>query len=337
MRDINLKNKVVLKLMTRVRFIDIAKGILMVMVVIHHIPAVANKIGFAFSVDFKYYNLAITPFFMPAFFIITGFCSNFSKPIVQFLKNNIKSIIIPGFFLGIINNWIVLISESCTNPIEYLKLGFRTLLLYGGPYWFLSALFLSKLIYWLINRFINDNTLKIFILLLCVFVGVYMYNEFESYNYWYLFHSLMLVPFLYIGKLVNKVNMNTSYIFLYIAVLCICYYADSIPTVTATVKMSLLQIPIFIYLSFTGTMALMYICNFINNNAILEFFGKNTLIFYGIHISLLFAIFRIVIACDIPITFFTILVIFIICILCCSVASVVLNTRYLRFIIGKFD
>lgn len=63
----------------RIHYIDIAKGILIICVVITHTPAFAKTYG----VDGFQWLESLRPlfnsYFMPAFFCITGFCTNFGK------------------------------------------------------------------------------------------------------------------------------------------------------------------------------------------------------------------------------------------------------------------
>lgn len=83
----------------RLHYIDVFKGICIMLVVIHHSPLALNG-GFAPSGTFLWLlNNFIIAFFMPAFFVATGYCSNFSKPFKIFLWQNVKSILIPCYCL----------------------------------------------------------------------------------------------------------------------------------------------------------------------------------------------------------------------------------------------
>lgn len=83
----------------RLTYIDVAKGLLMVLVVFHHVDGNATKYGIINSAvdDIHAFSNIFVSFFMPCFFIITGYCSNFTKPFVRFLLGSIKGIMLPAF------------------------------------------------------------------------------------------------------------------------------------------------------------------------------------------------------------------------------------------------
>ena len=74
----------------RITYIDVAKGILILFVVYGHIYGHAKYLNFA-SVDWirQSCNFFI-PFYMPCFFVITGFCSSFKKPFLKFIWQSFK-------------------------------------------------------------------------------------------------------------------------------------------------------------------------------------------------------------------------------------------------------
>lgn len=114
------------KSMERLRFIDATKGILIFLVIAGHVPFAMIKLGGIPSSAIELwgeinYN-TFASFYMPSFFFITGYCSNFSKPLETFIKDNLATLILPCLLLS-----------SPTN-------------------WFVMALFVAKLLYYYINR-----------------------------------------------------------------------------------------------------------------------------------------------------------------------------------------
>lgn len=81
--------------------IDVLKGILILLVVLNHISGVARKVGVEdMTIDVLHVLRDLyVPFFMPAFFIVTGMCSSFSKPFSSFLITNLKTLIFPSIIL----------------------------------------------------------------------------------------------------------------------------------------------------------------------------------------------------------------------------------------------
>ena len=89
----------------RIPYIDVAKGILILLVVYDHLPDVYMYLLNLSNSHIEYLNdtqWIFKLFFMPAFFCITGMCSNFNKNFKPFLISNLKTLIVPNVLLGII-------------------------------------------------------------------------------------------------------------------------------------------------------------------------------------------------------------------------------------------
>jgi len=142
----------------RLDYIDVAKGILIILVVLGHS-------SFPFS---KY----IYWFHMPSFFIISGF---FIKPyqtyvlLFQNIKTLLKKLFIPYIlymtFFFLISRWWLFRDCNWSGIFERI-----TPLLIGGReisgqyaiFWFISTLFIAKVIVYVLNYFVKD-TRKIFL------------------------------------------------------------------------------------------------------------------------------------------------------------------------------
>ena len=75
----------------RKHWVDVAKGILIILVVWGHLDYFASTYAGTSIFSYKAYtNFAFLPYYMPAFFIVTGFCSSFESDFVPFLKKNIE-------------------------------------------------------------------------------------------------------------------------------------------------------------------------------------------------------------------------------------------------------
>lgn len=149
----------------RVEFLDIAKGIGIILVVWAHAKGP--------------YTRYIYQFHMPLFFLISGFLHNDRNTVAEFIKSKIRSIYIPF----IIWNLAVIVLKTCQNP-ELLK---KNLILiiqviltlnkdgqFFGATWFLGALFIVSIAYKLLDEYIQDAAWKrivimgIFIAIACV-------------------------------------------------------------------------------------------------------------------------------------------------------------------------
>lgn len=121
--------------MERKHFIDIAKGILILIVIVRH-QANITVLERGLNVTFLQYLIdeqcLYISYYMPAFFIITGYCTNFNISCLKFMKKKFCTIMIPAFTLGIINRDLRLLMLGEPNYIEYIKPGIRSLIANGG-------------------------------------------------------------------------------------------------------------------------------------------------------------------------------------------------------------
>lgn len=103
--------------------------------------------------------------------------------------------------------------------------------------------------------------------------------------------SLGSVFFVYFGCMLREKEGLFSkcsplgYIYPYV-LLMLLFLNLPIPASTANMA-SLILVPLFVPLSISGSMAFFTLCKKINSSAFLEYFGRNSLIVYGVHFKLL--------------------------------------------------
>ena len=72
----------------RIKYIDIAKGILIICVILGHITGIGMEYGGINNSYFEHTGYLLStlyvPFYMQAFFFISGYTSNFDKPFRPF-------------------------------------------------------------------------------------------------------------------------------------------------------------------------------------------------------------------------------------------------------------
>lgn len=130
--------------MEKKTFIDVAKGILIMLVVVVHVPIALHKMGFDYP--FVCYPTNETAFlydgfFMQAFFLLSGFASNFGKPFGAFLHGNIRGLLVPFLFLGIFTK--VLETLLFGDDFWTLSVGKERYFFLVETLWFLPAMFIA--------------------------------------------------------------------------------------------------------------------------------------------------------------------------------------------------
>lgn len=145
---------------TRIAWIDAARGLLIVLVVVGHAiigivdAGLTNKDGLLAELN-KY----IYTFHMPAFFFLSGLLawSSVNKNQKRFFHNILIRIAYPYFLWGTIQLLIMnLFSNFLNNPTPFDPLEFLNLVLRSpSPFWFLKVLFLIHVVYLVFMRYSN--------------------------------------------------------------------------------------------------------------------------------------------------------------------------------------
>ena len=334
----------------RISWIDIVKGICVLTVVVHHAHFIVS--GDYPIWGYNWLNGIIIGFFMSAFFVITGYCSNFNLPCIPFLWKNLKTIIVPCFCLYYLNHWIeeaksfFFYDADWITWSHFFSPGIRTFIREGGYYWFLIALFLAKMLYYVFNRFIKNPPAIIIVSLFLLLLAVVCAHLDQVPNYFYWQQAMILTPYLPLGVLLKEhgdIIKSKGWVSLSLYVFFISLFVlmgKSIPSVTRTIDISVLTIPVYLFLSLTGTMAIWWLSQIIGKSHLLEYFGKNTLIIYTLNFSVLglvstflFTIYEPQNALTFNLMFWLTIIISIVIL---SFLSLLLNVKYVRFVLGKF-
>ncbi len=154
------------KIEQRETWIDIAKGILIVFVIYGH--ATQNSI---------IKNL-FSSFYMPCFFILSGWLMKKEDDIAKFIRKKIKGVILPYIFFSLI--WILFCfvkSFIIESNFNIYRAFLSIIIPYSGSpggnvynLWFLPCLFLSQI---LVALFVYKNTFyKIIIGIICIIFAV---------------------------------------------------------------------------------------------------------------------------------------------------------------------
>ncbi len=276
----------------RIRYFDVAKGILIILLVFAHFKSAVIRIPYE-SPYFEYvygWNNIFTCFYMPAFFVISGYCSNFKKTAKFFISSLLKSLLLPIITLSL----LVVIGTSLIYHQDLL-LNLKQCVFHGGEFWFLWALFLGKAIVYIVenNKFISWGGQKsVIITFLLLVIGVALNQYKVGGNLFYYKHALIasfwiaVGAFLHTHPLLYEKSLKWSF-YAYPVVAVASFFKTS--DIVAGIYISMLTIPVHLFYSFFGTAFLLAICKKIGSCNWLEFWGKNSLIVYALHfVPLLF-------------------------------------------------
>lgn len=187
---------------------------------------------------------------------------------------------------------------------EKILVVIKQFILFGGGYWFLSALFFARLCFWFLYR-----CPQYIINVICViaFLSVFYLSKLPiDKEYWWFIHAIGLMPYLWLGHFFKNItyhydilNTNKYPIIIYVLAFVVtvilsrngftekeCFF--DVPGVTqGFININYSMILPLAILSISGSFALIEISKKIKSSRILEFIGRNSLVFYCAHIIVL--------------------------------------------------
>lgn len=275
-----------MSLKTRIIEIDIAKGILILFVLLGHSPI------------YEWAGACINSFHMAAFFFLSGLTYNYKGNLGEFFRKKTKGILLPYLEFSIVllifaflkhifhiggGNFDLLSGvESVLLPIS----GRQTTTVYG--LWFLPCLYLIEMLIstseWMNSR---CRFLGLFLVLLAATICIVLYLATGTAS------ILSILPigvfFLFCGKQFRchlQMLVKYKYIVLFIGLLLymITVYINA-TYFTYNIDLSSMNLgfwPIYIVSCLSGICIILSVC-FIVKSKILSFIGRDSLYYYGLH------------------------------------------------------
>lgn len=329
----------------RIEYFDVAKGILIILLLFHHYFCVVEAWGGQGYPEFSYLKqtqIIFVAFFMQCFFFISGYCSSLKKPWKDFLVSQIRQIVIPMLTFGLIANLC-----RCAYPIFSNNFSFSLPILFGMSYWFFWALLISKTFIFLILKFTQKARYYLTIAFLLTVLGIVLKTYNIGNGFLYINHALGSTFIVAFGLWCRqspdhykRLMSLSAYIYPWLLLL-LCLNHIRVPHFTAEIGVTRSDIPLFLATSLSGTLAFFYYLQHLKGklNSVFIFFGKNSLIVYGVHfyfLSIFVMLFHKVFAphdtCT-NIVYFT--AIYISEILCCTLWIFIFRLKFLRWLMGR--
>lgn len=263
----------------RIYYLDIAKALVIVGTILLHIGSFHAGFGsegdcWVFGKLVILVGLLHCPYSMPAFFMMRGYY-NKERSLVDEIKSGCKRLIVPMFLL------------------YYLP---------GGDQWFCYAMFFALIMYNLIHR-IPNKWAQFVIMLGIGILGAWMNEQDITWRYIHL--GCALLPFFWFGErcrwIIDNNKVGIFGLIGYIAMtLGICaangfsgsqlqelaYHIFINGASHLTIEGLLLCYPWALF----GTSAIFWIARLIKRNRILEFIGRNSMVFYLFHFNVLYGL-----------------------------------------------
>lgn len=258
--------------MNRQRYIDIAKGIGIILVVVGHLT------------DSEFQSF-IYLFHMPLFFFLSGLLFHYSD---NYIQKKTKQFVIPFLAFSIITFPIKYIERSILQGAMFFNVSYLSLQFYNIPLWFCISLYTISCIYFLLVKYCKNLSL-LFVLLLFFSFGGLVLSYYKVFLPLYLSQTLLAIPFYVMGHYSSKIKNTNS---LFIISIIILIYAQIIHVSTNISGLIVNHNPILFFLpALSGIYLIIYTSKIIENNIpnnnikeyLLSFLGRNSLYIFALH------------------------------------------------------
>ncbi len=186
----------------RIEFVDLAKGVCILLVVMNHI-GVPEYIPGLYAVK------------VPVFFVLSGLF--FLKKVNRggYLVNILKSIILPftvyylaSYTLFYLMNWIKPDLLGGNYSFSIIDV-FRQRNLFNGPLWFLLSLAEVELLFFTLWKYVKNEILRCCLILSIAMVG-FVLSEFKIFVPLWLDTTMVASLFFYFGILISRTGFLTD-------------------------------------------------------------------------------------------------------------------------------
>ena len=318
----------------RIKQIDMARGIAIILVIIGHAISDSNVM----------FNKFILSFHMPLFFVISGMCFSPQKSLfgfLNFVKKQIKKLLLPQMILGLIDIiyhfilYLFHIENSIKNPL---------LSVFG--WWFLLVAFFLSLIIEILKRIdLLSSNIKLIIIFMIDIVLCFVLLIFKwPYEGYYILY-INVIPFAmayYFAGIAFKtiylkvLNKNSYRYLMFIVGILLClltFYIAQINTPVTMFNNNYGNVGLFICSAGMGIIAV-FLFSIVLKNNIIEWCGNYSIIIYVLqfHVNMVLNFFvrKIMVSFDtyiqtIVVVIFSIIVVLMLSLFC---------SKYLWFLFG---
>ena len=267
----------------RLTYLDVAKGIGILLVVIGHVYAFNRQIVDRFFVIWLY------SFHMPLFFIISGMLIAYKdeKDIWKFVKKRIMGILIPYVFFSIFSIIVFAIVNDFSREVFVQNVKATICGVGIDTLWFLPALFFGEVIFFVLRNLLKNKYVICIISAIIYTLGNFMMKDYGLICL-FLGRICIAVGFIMIGNytmnLIRKRNMPW-YGLIVIAILSVI-----LSKINGLVDLNNLVFNnhiLYLINSLIGTYLILEISKLIDIDEI-TYWGRNTLIVMATHLNIIY-------------------------------------------------
>lgn len=267
---------------TRIHWIDIAKGILILCVFFGHTVSTPDVISV-----FIYY------FHMSAFFLLSGYCFSNKRRIKDFFLNKLKSLVLPIFTLGLSGAVVVAVLMYFLKheSVDWIWLFLNPVVQCGehGLLWYLAALFVDMFVFYALTKLTKERLILLNVISFVLGLGAFAFIKCFGFDIpWYIDTALVALPFISTGySMKNSGDFEkTGKWYFAVIFFVICFAVGKLNSIWfGSPEMhtnNYGNILLFYVSAISGSLMVCSISMLIRKSRVLEYFGKNSLIFYAL-------------------------------------------------------
>ena len=337
--------------MNRIPVFDIAKALLIISVFWFHVPQIylnwyqgTNEALVAInSVNY----IVFVSFFMVGFFVISGYFMNTTRTLWETIKRDSLALLFPILILSILSNLFYSIYPGTFSSRfgQFLTWGYWNI---GFGYWFIPALFINKLIMQILVRYVKKRTWVVLLSLLFCALGLLLKAKYASIiDVLFFKEALLMCPMTLVGFYCKQYDFEIcrsslrywalGYV---LTVLWLWMANNRIDGLNLGSRFPYDYLPMALWLGVSGTAFVLYLSSWLEKSIVLKRMGQLTLPMFCLNFFFIELFIRIFM----PLAnkggsvygWLFMIVVFLCSTLCAFVLSLVLDTKYLKWSLGKW-
>lgn len=267
----------------RIEFIDLAKGMCIMLVVLYHINRRYDMYPELFKI--------LSTFRMPLYFFLSGLFFKEYENFFGFLKRKTNKLLIPFLFFYLITSFLMpnLLYQFGYTVEKTQSLGISGLWAFlnkeqfsNGPIWFLWCLFLLNIIFYLIYIVAQRTTrpLPVLLLLGALLGGLGMACSINGVNLrGFLDTALTALPFFCIGYVFRKytrILYDNSFDKYLLVIICVCAVITIVGGGNSSYKANHFNMhPLLVYIrGMSGTLFIVFLAKYLKNLPFISYWGR---------------------------------------------------------------
>lgn len=263
----------------RIEWIDVLKGICMVVIIMNHIPGES-----VLAARMTY------PFELVGFFFVAGVTFSTKESFRHFIRAKFLRLVVPVFSFGVFN---ILLSMPFKDidVVDRIKGIFFQIPGQWDDMWFVACLFVMQIMYYPVARFVKGTRQKIAAALLGCGAGILWMSTVDMPLPWHVVNALLFLPFLAVGHVIKMSGQLSSFEQRSGGAAVALYCASVLAVRNWPVDVHLLQFGnalLFSVSAVTGLWSVVAVSVAVGRSGAaflkqaLMFIGANTLVFYGL-------------------------------------------------------